>query len=75
MGGEASPGYNLVIGADNHYQSSLGTDQPGTIEFQDATHFVFHGGFLDGDSGTYTPGTIDYHTPDRAALFGCYPHQ
>lgn len=61
-----------MIDAGNQYRSSLGTDEPGSIVFSDHTHFVFGGGFLDGDPGTYKPGTIDYHTPDRGALFGCY---
>lgn len=75
-GGIAGAGYNLVVGPGNSYRSSRGTDSPGMIEFTDATHFTLRGGFLDGDSGDYVPGPaghVDYHTPDRRGLFGCYP--
>lgn len=73
-GGIAGAGYDLIIGSGNTYQSSLGTDRPGVMVFTDDTHFTFQGGFLDGDTGDYQPGQhIDYHTPDRRGLFGCYP--
>jgi len=75
-GNLASAGYNLVVAAGNSYQSSMSSDAPGRMQFSDATHFTFVGGFLDGESGDYLPGAtghIDYHPADNSGRFGCYP--